>query len=308
MTAQEFSRPVAANVDARSESEQRERRVGIALMCGALVCFACLDASGKWLSRHVPVWEVVWARYLGATILVLLFVNPWTTPRMLHTRRPVLQTVRSLLLFSSTVCNFLALRKLQLAETMTIQFALPLLVSLLAGPILGEWIGPKRLAAICVGFVGVLVVLRPGTGAIDPAAAYCVGSLFCYAFYNILTRKVAASDSSRTTTFFSTVAGALILTPFLPLFWTWPDSPVVWVLLGAVGFFGGFGHWLLVLAHGRAPAAVLAPFVYTQIVWMIGLGFGVFGDVPGPFTLLGGSIVVLSGLYLFTREGAVKAS
>lgn len=275
-------------------------------MCGALVCFACLDASGKWLSRHVPVWEVVWARYLGATILVLLFVNPWTTPRMFHTRRPVLQTIRSLLLFGSTVLNFLALRKLQLAETMTIQFALPLLVSLLAGPILGEWIGPKRLAAICVGFVGVLVVLRPGTGSIDPAASYCVAGLFCYAFYNILTRKVAASDSSRTTTLFSTVAGALILTPFLPLFWTWPDSWVAWVLLGAVGFFGGFGHWLLVLAHGRAPAAVLAPFVYTQIVWSIGLGFGVFGDVPGPFTLLGGSIVVLSGLYLFTREKTVK--
>ncbi len=308
MTSQTTSRAVlSTSIEAASDAELRNRRTGILLMCGALICFACLDASGKWLVRHVPVWEIAWARYLGATMLVLLFVNPWTTPRMFTTTRPVLQVVRACLLFGSTVLNFLALRKLQLAETMAIAFALPLLVSLLAGPVLGEWVGPRRLAAIGLGFVGGLVGLRPGAGAIDPAAAYSVAGLFCYAFYNMLTRMLAASDSSSTTTLYSSVSGVVILTPLLPLFWVWPDGAVTWLLLGLVGFFGGFGHWLLILAHGRAPAAVLAPFVYTQIVWMVGLGFGVFGDVPGPFTLAGALIVVSSGLYLFWRERVVRS-
>ena len=151
------------------------------------------------------------------------------------------------------------------------------------------------------------MVLKPGSGAtLNPAYGYCVAGLFCYAFYNIFTRKVAASDSSRTTTLFSTVGGVVILTPFLPTFWQWPDSPLIWVLLAAVGIFGGVGHWLLVLAHGRAPAAILAPFVYTQLIWMVGLGFGVFGDVPGSSTIVGAAIVVLCGLYLVARERTVK--
>lgn len=308
MTAGTTSEPrKRLSIEAASDADRRSRGIGILLMCCALVCFACLDASGKWLSRHVPVWEVVWARYLGATVLVLLFINPWTTERMFATTRPVIQTIRACLLFGSTVFNFFALRKLQLAETMAIQFAMPLLVSLLAGPILGEWVGMRRLAAICVGFVGVLVVLRPGSGAIDPAAGFAVGGLFCYAFYSMLTRLLASSDPSRTTTLFSSVSGVVFLTPALPFFWVWPGEWLVWLLLGVVGFFGGFGHWLLIIAHSRAPAAVLAPFVYTQIVWATGFGYFVFGDIPGPFTLAGALIVVCSGLYLFARERLRRA-
>ena len=295
-------------LDSADAAGLRERRIGIALMCGALVCFACLDATGKWLSRHVPVWEVVWSRYVGATLLVLIFINPWTTPRMFATTRPVVQAVRACLLFSSTALNFFALRKLQLADTMAIFFAMPFVVALLAGPILGEWVGWRRLVAICVGFIGVLVVLRPGSGQVDPAAGFAIAGLFCYAFYSILTRMLAASDPSRTTTLFSAISGVVFLTPLLPFFWVWPDEPRVWLLLCLTGFFGGFGHWLLILAHGRAPAAVLAPFVYTQIVWATGLGLLVFGDIPGPFTLVGALIVVSSGLYLFARERVVRAS
>ncbi len=295
-------------LDTTDAADLRERRIGIALMCGALVCFACLDATGKWLTPRVGVWQVVWSRYLGATVLVLIFINPWTTPRMFATTRPVIQAVRSCLLFGSTALNFFALRKLQLADTMAIFFAMPFLVSLLAGPILGEWVGWRRLVAICVGFTGVLVVLRPGTGSMDPAAGFAIAGLFCYAFYSILTRMLAASDPSRTTTLFSAMSGVVFLTPVLPFFWVWSESWFVWLLLCLTGFFGGFGHWLLILAHGRAPAAVLAPFVYTQLVWATGLGFLVFGDIPGPFTLAGALIVVCSGLYLFGRERAKRAA
>jgi drug/metabolite transporter (DMT)-like permease len=292
------------SLDAASDAERRTRRAGIGLICLALVCFACLDTSGKWLGRHIPVWEIAWARYVGATVLVLIFVNPWTTPRMFATTRPFLQGFRACLLFASTVLNFLALRKLQLTETMTIAFAMPLVVSLLAGPMLGEWVGPRRLAAICVGFIGVIVLLQPGSSAFDPAALYSIAGLIAYAFYSVFTRMLASSDPSRTTVLYSAISGVLILTPLLPLFWVWPDDWRIWALLVLVGFFGGFGHWLLILAHARAPAAVLAPFVYTQIVWMTGLGFLVFGDVPGPYTIVGALIVVASGLYLFTRERA----
>ncbi|MDE2361893.1 MAG: DMT family transporter [Hyphomicrobiales bacterium] len=289
------------SIDAVDEKESAARRRGIFLMCCALVCFACLDTTGKWLGRHVPVWEVVWSRYVGATVLMLIFTNPWRITGSLKTQRPLLQSTRALLLFGSTALNFLALRTLQLADTMSIAFALPLVVSLLAGPILGEWVGPRRLIAICVGFVGVLVVVQPGH-ALQPGMLFSISSLFCYAFYNMFTRMISASDPATTTNFFSAISGWVILTPFLPFFWIWPDHAGVWLGLAATGVFGGFGHYLLILAHGRAPAAVLAPYVYTQIVWMTALGFIVFGDVPGLHTAVGAGIVVASGLYLFYRE------
>ncbi len=295
-----------ASLEAASEAERASRRRGILLMCCALVCFACLDATGKWAARHVPVWEVVWARYVGSTVLMLVVANPWAGGGSLRTHRLLLQCARAALLFASTALNFLALRTLQLADTMSIAFALPLVVSLLAGPILGEWVGPRRLAAIVVGFVGVLIVVRPGVGAIQPGMLFSIAGLFCYAFYNMFTRLVAASDHATTSNFFSAVSGWVILTPALPFFWVWPDHWSVWLALAAMGAFGGFGHYLLILAHGRAPAAVLAPYVYTQIVWMTALGFAVFGDVPGFYTAVGASIVVTSGLYLFYRERSTK--
>ncbi len=290
------------SLEAADAAELSARTRGIVLMCCALVGFACLDTTGKWLARHVPVWEIVWARYVGATMLALAFANPWKATGTLRTQRPILQSTRAMLLFGSTAFNFLALRHLQLADTMSIAFALPLVVSLLAGPILGEWVGPRRLVAILVGFLGVLVVVRPGFGAMQPGMLYSIAGLFCYAFYNMLTRLMAATDPATTTNFFSAISGVVILTPLLPLFWQRPDQPLVWIGLAATGFFGGFGHYLLILAHARAPAAVLAPYVYTQIVWMTALGYLVFGDIPGVYTAAGASVVVSSGLYLFYRE------
>jgi drug/metabolite transporter (DMT)-like permease len=297
---------LVASMDATSAEELRVRSVAIALMFAALFCFACLDTSGKWLSHYVPIWEVVWARYMGATFFVLLFINPATTPRMLSTSRPGLQLIRALLLFGATVLNFFALKWLQLAQTVSIAFAGPLLIALFAGPILGEWVGPRRLAAIVVGFTGVIVVTRPSLSGIHPAMLLSFGCVVCNCFYSILTRVLAATESSRTTTFFSAVSGAIILTPVLPFFWVTPADWKVWSLLVLIGAFGGLGHWFLILAHGRAPAALLAPFAYTQIVWMIAFGYIVFGDLPDAWTLAGAGIVIASGLYLLYRSRVVK--
>jgi len=285
---------------------RRNRLVGIGLMCGALACFACLDASAKWLNRSMDPIQTVWVRYIASVVIVTAFLNPWSRPGILRTRRPWLQAGRSILLLASTAINFVALLFLQLTETMSIMFSTPLIVALIAGPILGEWVGPRRMIAIAVGFLGVIVVTRPGVGGIHPAAFLSLGGAFCYALYNISTRLLAGTDSSETTMFYSGIAGVVLVTPVMPFIWTTPKEPLVWVVMGVIGLFGAVGHWLLIQAHKRAPAGILAPFMYTQIVWMVSLGYVVFGDVPDRYTLIGASIVIGSGLYLLYRERTVK--
>ncbi|WP_230531447.1 DMT family transporter [Microvirga roseola] len=292
---------VPSSVPVRT-SAHRERLTGIALMCGALLCFSCLDATAKWVNRSVDPLVTVWARYVSAAVLTSLALNPVTKPGLLRTRRLPLQLIRSLLLFVSTLCNFIALQYLQLVETLSIMFSTPLMVALLAGPILGEWVGARRLIAIGIGFIGILVITRPGLGTMHPAILLSLAGAIAYAFYGIVTRMLAATDSWATTTIYSSIAGIALMTPLLPWIWTTPPSALTWFLLAMTGAFGAFGHWLLVLAHIRAPAAILSPFIYTQIVWMLALGYIVFGDWPDSWTFVGASIVIASGLYLIYRE------
>jgi drug/metabolite transporter (DMT)-like permease len=291
---------------AKPVSQRRNRMIGIALMCAALFCFSCLDATAKWVNQSVDPMVTVWARYMSAALLTFMVINPRTQPGALRTRRLPLQLLRSFLLLASTFCNFLALKYLQLVETQSIIFATPLLVALLANPLLGERIGWQRLTAIAVGFVGILVITRPGLGTMHPAALLSLAGSVAYAFYNIVTRMLASSDSIATTTLYSSVAGIVLVTPALPWIWSTPSSPLVWFLLATTGFYGAFGHWLLVLAHARAPAAILAPFIYSQIIWMLALGYILFGDWPDAWTFVGAGIVIASGLYLLSRERAKR--
>ena len=285
-------------------SRQRSRLIGIGLMCLALLCFSGLDATAKWVNRSVDPLVTVWARYVSAACLTFIFINPWTKPGAVATRRLPLQLARSFMLFLSTICNFVALQYLQLVEALSIVFSTPLIVTLLAGPILGERIGMPRLIAVCVGFIGVLVVARPGLGTMHPAALLSLTGAVAYAFYGITTRMLASTDSSATTIIYSSLAGIVLMTPLLPWVWTTPSSPLTWALLTMTGLFGAVGHWLLVLAHARAPAVILSPFIYSQIIWMLALGYIVFGDWPDPWTFAGAGIVIASGLYLLYREQA----
>jgi drug/metabolite transporter (DMT)-like permease len=279
-----------------------DRLIGIGLMCAALAIFSVLDATAKWASQHMHPIQAVWARYLVSVLLVTALLNPLSRPGVMSTRAPGLQSLRSMMLLLSTVLNFFALQFLQLAEAITIIFATPLLIALLSGPLLGEWPGPRRMVAIGVGFLGVLVVMRPGTGSLHPAALLSMAGVVCYAFYNLTTRKLASIDSSETTMVYSGMAGVLLITPLMPWFWTTPTSPALWGAMVLMGACGAFGHWLIIGAHRRAPASVLAPFIYTQLIWMLILGWLVFGQWPDTWTLAGGSIVVASGLYLLYRE------
>ena len=271
-------------------------------MCGAVVLFAFNDTAAKYLNGHMHTVQVVWARYMAAFALAIILLDPTGNPQVMRTRRPWLQLGRSALLLGSTVLNFFALRYLQLDEAVSIIFCTPFIVAALGGPMLGEWIGWRRWTAIVVGFAGILLVTRPGTGGIHPAALLVVGAAICYALYSISTRVLARSDSDGTTNFYSNLVGAAAITVAVPFYWTSQNDAIVIALMCSMGLFSGFGHFLLIRAHRLAPAGVLAPFIYTEIVWMIALGLLIFGDIPNRWTLAGSAVVIASGLYLLYRE------
>jgi drug/metabolite transporter (DMT)-like permease len=175
-------------------------------------------------------------------------------------------------------------------------------ITALAGPLLGEWAGLRRWIAIIVGFLGVLVVTRPGLGGMHWAALYSVAAMCFYALYALLTRQLTATDSSAGMLIISGIVAAIAMAPAGLSVWVAPPDALTWVLLFATGAFGAGGHFLFIMAHRIAPAPVLAPFIYTQIIWMIALGYLIFDDVPTSTTILGASIVVASGLYILYRE------
>jgi len=280
---------------------RRARLIGIALMCGAVGTFSCLDTTAKYLGRHIDVMQVVWARYTFALLLTFIISNPLSRRGLLRTARPALQIVRAAILLTSTLLNFFALRYLRLDQVLAITFSTPFVVAALSGPTLGEWVGPRRWAAIGFGFIGVLVVTRPGFGIVHPAAILAVLATLAYAAYFLTTRVLSRTDSNETTLFYSNFVGAALMLPVAPFFWTWPALWQLGLMILA-GALASFGHYMLIAAHRRAPASLLSSFIYSQLVWVVALGYAVFGDVPDAYTLAGASIVIASGLYVFHRE------
>jgi drug/metabolite transporter (DMT)-like permease len=270
-------------------------------MCGAVGSFAFLDTTAKYLGRQIDVLQVVWARYTFAFLLTLVVSNPLNRPGLLRTGRPIFQVGRAALLLGSTFLNFFALKYLRLDQVLAIAFSTPFFVAALSGPVLGEWVGARRWAAIGVGFIGIVVVTRPGFGIVHPAAFLAVMAALSYAAYALSTRILARTDSNETTLFYSNFVGAALMLPVVPFFWTTPDLRQV-VLMALAGALASLGHYMLIAAHRLAPASLLSPFIYSQLVWVIALGYAVFGDVPDAYTLIGASIVIASGLYVFHRE------
>lgn len=273
-------------------------------MCGAVTVFAMLDSTAKYLAGElgIPVAQVVWLRFLIHAVLSLVILLPIMGKRGFGSTKPGHQFLRSVLLATTTAFNFAAVKYLRLDQTVTIFFLTPLLVAALAGPILGEWVGWRRLLAILTGFVGVIFVTRPGFGGIHWAVLFSFGATLSYALYGIHTRYLAGHDRSEVSIFYTAIAGAVLGAPFGLAVWEWPQDMLTWGLFAWTGITGLAGHWLLVLAYKRAPAPVVTPFVYVGLIPMILLGFTVFGDVPDAWTLLGGGIVIGSGLYLYFRE------
>lgn len=285
-----------------SSQQRRQRLIGIGLMCCAVALFACLDTTAKYLNTEMNSLQVAWARYTSAFLLTLIVSNPFTHPGLLRTKRPLQQTVRSLLLVASTALNFLALRWLQLDEALSIIFTFPFIVAIASGPMLGEWIGWRRWTAIGVGFGGVLLITRPGFGSMQPAALISLAATICYGLYAVLTRIVSRVDSNQTSLFYANFIGALVMLPIIPFVWQAPANWGVVLMLMGTGVLGSLGHFCLISGHKLAPASVLSPFIYTQLIWVLILGYLVFGHMPTAWTMAGAAVVIGSGLYLFYRE------
>ena len=282
--------------------QRRQRLIGIALMCGAVALFAVLDTTAKYLNTQMDTLEVAWARYTSAFVLTLIVSNPLTHTSLLRTKSPKLQIVRSVLLVTSTVLNFLALRWLQLDEALSIIFTFPFIVAIASGPLLGEWIGWRRWCAIGFGFGGVLLIARPGFGGMHPAALISLAATICYGFYAVITRIVSRVDSNKTSLFYANCIGALAMLPVIPFVWQAPANWLIALLMIAIGVLGSLGHFCLIAGHRLAPASVLSPFVYTQLIWVVILGYLVFDHVPTGWTMAGAAMVIASGLYLLYRE------
>ncbi|MCC7252697.1 DMT family transporter [Hyphomicrobium sp.] len=294
--------------DLPSAAEIARRRLqAIGLMLMAVVLFSGLDTTAKYLVTRegLGMGQVVWSRFIGQFALLFLLVPAFgvmSTKALFTTSRLGWQLVRSVLMVGTTAFNFLALEYLRLDQTITIVFLAPLVVALLAGPLLGEWVGRRRVAAVMVGFVGVLIAVRPGFGVMHPAVLYAFAAMLAYAFFMLLTRHMARFDPPLVTLFYSMFVGAIGGIPFAIADWQTPSHALAWVLLGALGILGGLGHWLFLHAYRLAPASAIAPFLYMQLLTMVAFGFAVFGDLPDLWTLAGATLIVASGVYLVHRE------
>ena len=276
---------------------------GIALFMLALMLFASLDATSKHLSVIFAVPLLVWARYVVHFLLMLVFVAPSLRSELVRTANPKLQVVRALALLATTGCGMAAFRIMPLAEATSVIFLAPLLVTLLAGPFLGERIGRGRWLAVCIGFGGVLLVVRPGTGLNLAGILWALGGAVSYAAYQILTRRLSHAEHPMRLLFYTALVGTAVMSAALP--WFWVDaapSLAQWLLIASLGIYGGLGHLLLIRAFRLAPASTLTPFTYVQLVWAALLGWLVFGNVPDAVTGAGMAVIAASGLWLALGE------
>jgi drug/metabolite transporter (DMT)-like permease len=282
------------------------RLAGIGLVSVTYMLFTLLDGSAKWLVASVPVIVVVWLRFALHVAIASALFFPLRGIALVRTRHLRWHLLRALMFVGMTGINFWALQYLQLAVTSSIYFVVPILIALLAAPLLGEKLDRGRWAAILAGFAGVLVIVRPWSAEFHPAMIASVVNAILYALFNLMTRRLAAYDSPETIQFLPAVGATVLLAPFAFAAWQAPPGALEWALACLLGLCGGLGHYLLALAHRYAPATVLAPFLYQQVIYMAIFGYLVFGDVPAAEVWTGAAIVVGSGLYLFARERAKR--
>ena len=284
---------------------ERDMRIGILFILITTVMFALLDTGVKYVGQFYPVLQIAWARYVFQMAMVPLVIGR-TRPRdILRTRRPGLQVTRSLLMVGATLSFFTAVNYMPVADASAIGMIAPLMVTALAIPMLGERVGPRRWMAVVIGLIGALIIIRPGFGSLSWAAILPVITAICYALYQITTRMLADIDPPITTFFYSGAVGVVVLSLAVPFAWQTPTAGG-WAMMIALGLLAGAGHFCVIQALRRAPASVLAPFSFTQLIWVTILGYLVFGDFPDNYTLLGAAIVVGSGGYVFYRENVVK--
>ena len=279
--------------------------LGLALMLAAVSLFACIDTSAKWLIvAGLPALQVAFVRYAGHLALALALCLSREGPRPILAASSWLQVARALALAGSTSLNFLGLQFLPLTTAVAILFAAPIVVTLLAIPLLGERVGPRRLAAVGAGFLGVLVVVQPWGASWHPAILLSLGALLSASLYYVLTRMVVLRGERSVWAGQVWVSGlaAVLLAPFALAHWSWPAAGPDWFAFGLIGLVGGTSHALVATANRWAGASVLTPVTYLHLPFVTVLGFVLFGTRPAASTLLGAAIIVGASAYLWRRD------
>ena len=281
--------------------ERQTRRTGaILLLVAGVSLFGVMDGLGKFLAADFPLPQLLWARSAFAIPIILATTAPGGWLTLLRCERPLLQAARGVLPLLASLTVLVGLRFLALADATAITFAAPLFVVALSAPILRERVEATAWIGVGLGFFGVLLVARPGASTIAWAALLPLATAFLFGLYQVLTRLASRSDPPATTLAWTIITGFVLTTPLLP--WGWTNGSLTsWLLLILSGLLFGAGQLLLIRAFAAAPAAILTPFTYTQIVAAVFFGMLVLGEMPDPWTLAGTALIILAGLYVLKR-------
>jgi drug/metabolite transporter (DMT)-like permease len=275
---------------------------GILFMLLAMTLLPSMNGIAKHLAADYPMVQVVWARFAGHLAAMTILFWPKLGPALYRTRRPRLQFVRSCIMFVSNTAFIAALPAIQLATASAIMFTAPLMVTALSVPLLGERVGWRRWSAVAVGFLGMLVIVRPGADLALAGGLLVLVSATCFAFYQILTRRLAPYDPPETTIVYTALVAAVAMTCALPFDSRLPDPAIDYLLFAVMGTLGGLGQYFVIKALQYAPVSVAAPFTYTELIWAATIGYLVFGALPDALTWTGAAIIVGSGIYIVFRE------
>lgn len=273
----------------------------ILLAAGGFFLFAAGDAIAKLLTETLDPLQIAFARQSGllAGVLVLLMLRG---PSVLRTRRPVLQVLRGALAAFSVSFFFLAIAHVPLADASAMTFVAPFFVTALGALVLREPVGARRWIALALGFVGTLIVLRPGLGAVHPAAGFAVLSAACFAVRQMISRLLSGVDPLQTTIAYSSLAASALLLLAMPFVWTTPTETRIWALLGLIAVTAGLAEFLMIKALEIGNAVAVAPVQYTHIIWTTLYGWLVFAQLPDLWTVTGAAIIVATGAYTINRE------
>lgn len=279
---------------------------GIALMIAGVFTVSVMDAVIKWLSAGFPSIQIIFFR-AGFGLIPLLVIVAFTGGFVvLRTRRWRAHLARAAVGTGAMLCFFFALAKLELAEVVTLAFASPLFAAALSVPILGEKVGVRRLTAILVGFVGVVIIVRPGSEVFSPYAILPIAASFCFALGMVLARRMSDTESSVSIVFYTSVAALIVGAVGSTGVWITPQ-PGDWPVLVALGVLGGVGQYLMTSAFRFAAAAIIAPFEYSAMLWAVLFGALFWGEMPDAMTFAGGALVAAAGLFIGYRETRPKA-
>jgi len=271
----------------------------------AWVMLPIMDGFAKYLSSDLPVLQITWARYFFTVAFTLPIMFFFFRKNLVWTDKPKLQLIRGLILLTANVCFFYSISIISLAKALTLAFIAPLIVTAFSPIFLGEKVGFRRWSAVIIGFIGSMVVIRPGFVEINLASLAALGTGVMYGFYLIITRKLSSSDNPLLTLLLTGVVGAIIISFVMPFVWIKPTLNQ-WSMMAAIGIFACIGHLFIILSLKYADASKLAPFSYFEIVTNIIIGYYFFSDFPDKWTFIGLFIIILSGIYISRRENIVK--